>query len=639
MAMSSNRSRGLADEVQRTFRTLFAGLVLVALVLGGLSVTLFGFIQPDLRYDTELVGSLRRDHEAMLRADNGVRSWLATGDRELLHGPDHLRDDLLTTSEALLSLVGRDPVVDRAILELQMASQAWIDRWAGPSLQLQPSQLSNTTLAGVLGEGTQAFDRYQQVEDATTRLATGHRDDAMLRLQRVVGIGLATVVAIVLVIAVMIGRQRRRFERRLASPIRALIAGMEAIQRNEPVKMTDIEAPQELRVLARHLQDTSVQVRVQHEELARQRVQSENAARTLTSILTVAREIAGSLNVRYVAETVAAAAKDMASCERAVIWLTSDGADFVAVHDTSLGHGMVPPEAPVPIGSGRIGVAARDARPEIVDGSACFPLVVGGRVMGVLQLVGSGDLDATVQGSLETLTSHAAAALEAARLHRTTEELAQIDALTRLFNRRRMDDDMVIELERANRYGRPVGLILLDLDHFKALNDTFGHQHGDEVLARTGEGLASAVRSSDTVYRYGGEEFAVLVREGTRGATTELAERLRAEISRMFEGREGFAPVTASFGVAVAPEQGSTMAELIMAADGALYTAKAQGRDRVVVASPDADRPGLPGIGAASAPAPASPADQGTMTGPRAGITSVRSPAGATTCGPGTRRR
>ncbi len=295
---------------------------------------------------------------------------------------------------------------------------------------------------------------------------------------------------------------------------------------------------------------------------------------------------------------MADAAVSIAPCERAVVWLTSDGHDFLAVHDSSLGHGASPLTAPVPLGTGPVGTVASGARPQHLDGSACFPLVVGGRVMGVLELAGSGDLDDGVWASLETLATHGAAALEAARLHRATEELAQTDPLTRLLNRRRMDDDLATELDRANRYGRPLGFIMLDLDRFKLLNDTFGHQHGDEVLRITAEYLTATLRTSDTVYRYGGEEFAILVREGTHAACLELAERLRAGVAGLFAERDGFSVVTASFGVAVAPEHGRTAAELILAADAALYRAKEAGRDRVCIAPLGADADAAPGVSA-----------------------------------------
>jgi diguanylate cyclase (GGDEF)-like protein len=187
---------------------------------------------------------------------------------------------------------------------------------------------------------------------------------------------------------------------------------------------------------------------------------------------------------------------------------------------------------------------------------------------------------------LETLGSQAATAVEAARLHERTEELSQTDALTRLFNRRRLDADLEAEVYRANRYGRPLSFIMLDIDHFKAFNDRFGHQRGDEALEMVAKVIVDIGRDSDTAYRFGGEELSVLCRETDLDGATELAERLRAAVERRMAA-EG---VTASFGVADLSE-GASPAELVGAADIALYQAKDRGRNRVVVADALGDQP------------------------------------------------
>jgi diguanylate cyclase (GGDEF)-like protein len=581
------RDRGLADELRLTFRALLTGLAGVAVVLAGLSATLLGYVQPDLRADTDLIRSLRLHHETMLDRESAIQGWLATGDERYLDLAEAAGSAGEEHAGGLLDRLGRHPRLDRLVLQLQLEGRTWQELWAGPVTELDPTQLTRSHRDRIFTEGRERFDRYREVQATTTELASLERDAALTRLHWVIAGGFTGTVVVVLAVAHQATRQRRRLDQRLSAPLASLISGMEAITRGEPTELAQLDGPRELRTLALHLDRTGARVREQVDALEVQRAESEASAATLASILTVAREIAGSLSVRYVAATVATAAADIAPCERALIWLTSDGTDFVAVHDTSLDHGTTPLAAPVQLGSGAVGTVARDAKPQVIDGSACFPLVVGGRVMGVLELAGSASLGATVHGSLETLATHAAAALEAARLHRATEELAQVDPLTQLLNRRRLDEDLATELDRANRYGRPLGFVMLDLDRFKLLNDTFGHQHGDEVLRLAAECLATAVRNSDTVYRYGGEEFAVLVREGTRTACLELAERLRTELTATFAQRDGFTPLTASFGVAVAPENGRTAAELVLAADGALYAAKAAGRDRIASAPLD----------------------------------------------------
>jgi diguanylate cyclase (GGDEF)-like protein len=162
---------------------------------------------------------------------------------------------------------------------------------------------------------------------------------------------------------------------------------------------------------------------------------------------------------------------------------------------------------------------------------------------------------------------------------------ATTDALTGLANRRSFDEEIALEWRRAHRIGDSLGLVLLDLDDFKKVNDTHGHPAGDAVLRMIGEVLGSGVRQIDLAARYGGEEFVVLVPESDLKGATQLAKRLRLAVSRarveLPEG--GLLKVTASVGVAVKGDLTSAE-QLIAAADDALYEAKRAGKNRVVVA-------------------------------------------------------
>jgi diguanylate cyclase (GGDEF)-like protein len=159
---------------------------------------------------------------------------------------------------------------------------------------------------------------------------------------------------------------------------------------------------------------------------------------------------------------------------------------------------------------------------------------------------------------------------------------AVTDALTGLANRRSFDDELALEWRRAERVGDPLALILADLDDFKQVNDTYGHQLGDEVLRKAGETLGSALRQVDLAARYGGEEFAVIVPETDLDGAVNLAERLRTDLLKAQVELPDGAPlrVTASFGVAVKGEL-TRPEELIAAADEALYAAKHAGKNRV----------------------------------------------------------
>ena len=170
------------------------------------------------------------------------------------------------------------------------------------------------------------------------------------------------------------------------------------------------------------------------------------------------------------------------------------------------------------------------------------------------------------------------------------------DPLTQLFNRRYLDSVVPALLSGANRRAAPLALALVDLDHFKGVNDRHGHLAGDRVLMQIGRVLATSLRPADVLCRYGGEEFCVVLPDtdgaGARTALATLATRLKELVVPW--GGDTLSGFTFSAGIAVAPDDGMTQAELVSAADRALYHAKAQGRERVVLARSGDDRPAPP---------------------------------------------
>ncbi len=174
---------------------------------------------------------------------------------------------------------------------------------------------------------------------------------------------------------------------------------------------------------------------------------------------------------------------------------------------------------------------------------------------------------------------------EAQNWHKLQQD-NRIDSLTSLNNRRCFDEIILKESERSERYSHPTSLIMLDLDHFKAVNDNFGHPAGDTVLKNLGKILLDEVRLSDTPCRYGGEEFAIILPETRLDEARRIAERIRKTIARqdLFTADNVKFNVTASIGVA-STEQNDTL-DLVECADQALYRAKNNGRNQTVTASP-----------------------------------------------------
>ena len=173
------------------------------------------------------------------------------------------------------------------------------------------------------------------------------------------------------------------------------------------------------------------------------------------------------------------------------------------------------------------------------------------------------------------------------------EALAITDPLTGLFNRRRFDDVLAREFALTRRYATPLSCLMIDIDHFKRINDLYGHDAGDRVLSGVASRITTRLREVDTAARFGGEEFAVLLPQTPKQGATVVAERIAAMIrGEHFEFAEGSASVTVSIGVADCRDvAGGAPEALVKAADSALYLAKSLGRNQVVVYNPEAEPP------------------------------------------------
>lgn len=226
----------------------------------------------------------------------------------------------------------------------------------------------------------------------------------------------------------------------------------------------------------------------------------------------------------------------------------------------------------------------------------CAPLLSRGRTLGLLFLQGSpdkvenkddgGQENAYKQHIVSTIAKLSGLALANIKHHETLKNFAIYDSLTGLFNRRYMEETLRREISRVARSKDPLGLIMVDIDHFKQFNDSYGHTAGDMLLRNIGEFFKEKIRCEDIACRYGGEEFVLILPGSSLENTLRRAEQIHEEIKRVRVRHRGshIGSVGVSMGVVVFAEHGHSAELLLESADKALYQAKSQGRNRIVVA-------------------------------------------------------
>jgi diguanylate cyclase (GGDEF)-like protein len=223
----------------------------------------------------------------------------------------------------------------------------------------------------------------------------------------------------------------------------------------------------------------------------------------------------------------------------------------------------------------------------VQGGRAKFALIVpvqrSGQLMGAMELY-LPEMREITESQTELLlgvAGQAALAISHAQLYQAQEENALTDELTRLPNRRYMAQRFLQEMQRARRYHKSLAFVMIDIDHFKTVNDSFGHLEGDQVLAELAKILLASKRESDVAARFGGEEFALILNETTAEGAMTLAERIRASVEQAtFAGN---LKLTISLGVAATDDE-EQFTSLMERADEALYEAKEAGRNRIVLA-------------------------------------------------------
>ncbi len=604
--MERDRDRGLADEVTRAFRVVIAGAAAVALILAGSLIWLVAFAQPRSS-DAGRAVTLSNDLQgALLNEESAIRAYLVAPDPILLVTFRTAQARVAADEHGLVTLSNAIP---RSRLDaLVAADRRWQTGWVAQaeapatrsSIKAANGELRLGPLAAFISSGRASFTAVTESQRAVLAAATV----AQSRERRTDVILLAVVFAVLLMIgagvAVTTLRRRNQLRVRVVAPIDLLLEKVRAVGRGEFGAAPMMTAPAELLELRDELSNMSGSLRLQQEALASRAADVSASNRRLKMVLAFAREVSETPTLARSLAVVATAARRFAEAPRARVWLVEEGGRSLTLQHDSI-TGELVPFTSRSIGYGGLGQAAQTHRVCLCDGLAgetepavmrstalAVPMLKGPRLVGVIEILllpGVTEPKPELIELLEAMAAQAATAIDAALMYALTESLSLSDPLTGLANRRQLDRDLMLEIERSARHARPLSFFMLDIDHFKRVNDTFGHAVGDAVLVEVAHLLAEQMRAGDTVYRYGGEEFAVLARDTDSHGAVVVAERLRRVVEQRYATKaKGDLSVTISVGIAELGAALDTADLIVAAADAALYAAKRNGRNRVEVA-------------------------------------------------------
>jgi len=324
------------------------------------------------------------------------------------------------------------------------------------------------------------------------------------------------------------------------------------------------------------------------------------------------RQLSLTLNLNELFERAMNLIQDVLHLDEYSIMLLNEESGFLEIRASRGLSDEVITKARVKPGEGLSGKVAALGRPVVVaDMASCdeyiyYPgsgrrkgsylgvplLSKDGRVLGVLNFHNPepGSFSERDLKLFQAAAEQVSISLDNALTFQMTKELTNRDELTKLYNRRYFFERLEKEVERAKRYNRKLSLLMIDIDHFKNYNDTFGHLRGDEVLRKLAMSLENNLRKVDVIARYGGEEFLALLPETNKTSAKRVGEKLRKAIEKtdfhLGEGKLGPGRVTITIGISAYPEDCQDAFELLDLADKAMYYGKAQGRNRVCAELP-----------------------------------------------------
>lgn len=374
----------------------------------------------------------------------------------------------------------------------------------------------------------------------------------------------------------------------VTGPVEDLVEAAKAVSQGDLSQRVEPAGDVELASLGRAFNEMTENLRQHVEELEQSRHEFQAAMARLGDVLVSTHDIGGIIDVVLEACTLTLRADEALFFERVAMpaRIRATAAQSWAVPDLELnGHGVA-------------GAAARELGPIVFPGdetlaegeppaeaAMAVPVVSEGRLFGVIAVygrTGGGAFRPEDVHTLQTLARQTEVAIGNVFLHDETRRQARTDGTTGLWNRREFELRCLESVREATRFEEPFGIILVDIDNFKRVNDDYDHSTGDAALIWLASKLSEATREIDVVARWGGEEFIVLLPRAGSGETATVAERIRATVAAepMVDGPKVI-PLTVSIGMAVHPTDGDSSDDLFKAADAALLRAKRNGKNRV----------------------------------------------------------
>jgi diguanylate cyclase (GGDEF)-like protein len=527
---------------------------------------------------------------AVVDAETGQRGFVITGDEAFLE-PYHsavAAADHATTG--MLAAVADDPLPVERVKYARALFERWRVEHAGPTVAIRRTDKDAAQARVMSGRGKELVDQIRVAVGQFVREERGRQGTRVARSQRAAAtagwialVGPLIAFAITLIFSLVAALQ-------VARSLERLVAVAARIATGEPGHRATVERHDEVGALAGAI--NTMAERIDARSLQSQRLGD------------LGQMLQASLASEEACKVFAGLAPQLLHAPVGSVALFNASRNLLSPHATWGAEGVEPEPFAVEdcwaLRRGRVHHPRSDGEFRCAhltqvgwEGGLCVPMISQGDTLGVLTLCPSQPYSPELVTLAESVGERFGLTVANLRLRDRLRDQSIRDLLTGLFNRRYLEETLLRELNRAERTSRPLGLLVIDIDHFKRLNDSYGHDAGDAALAEVGRLLGKSFRSSDIACRFGGEEFVVVLPEAVRGFAATRAESLRLAVKELRVNVRGtpIQSMSVSIGVAHFPDDGRTPEDLIRAADVALYAAKAQGRDRVVVASPAAAPP------------------------------------------------